>query len=55
MRSPAVAMFAPRDATSAMTNQYHPAAFASPARSRRQAATSNRSTEMGYAHAFHPS
>lgn len=44
---PAVATFAPSDAVSAMTNQHQPEAFASPVRSRRQAATSRRSTLMG--------
>ena len=46
-RRPAVATLAPREAVRAMTNQHHPAALASPDRSRRQAATSSRSTEIG--------
>ncbi|MDQ0934410.1 hypothetical protein QFZ49_004350 [Streptomyces turgidiscabies] len=50
-----MATLAPRDAASAMTNQHQALAFVWPERSRRQATTSSRSTETGYAYAFHPS
>ena len=43
----AVAMLAPSDVVSATRNQHQPAAFEPPERSRRQAATNNRSTETG--------